>query len=404
MQGNMNEPAIDCWQRNLAVCLFGAFTTVLAMTLILPFLPVYIGQLGVSGHAAIVQWSGIAYAATFVTAGLVAPLWGMLGDRYGRKPMLVRASLGMAITMLLMGLASDIWQFIGLRLLAGIAGGYSSGATILVAVQAPKSRSAWALGLLSSGVMAGNLLGPLVGGFLPPLIGIRATFWGASGLIFIAFVFTTFMLRETARPSVPAVEEPPKVGWSNMPNKAVILAMLATGLLLMIANMSVEPIITVYIETLLEDSRRVTSVAGLAMSAAALGSIISATYLGKVADRIGYGVIMIAALSVAAVLLIPQAFVYAGWQLIALRFLMGMALGGLLPCMAAVIRHSVPERFVGSAMGWSLSAQFAGQVIGPVIGGFVGGQFGMRSVFLVTSLLMLAGALFNWRALGHSTR
>ena len=404
MQGNMNEPAIDCWQRNLAVCLFGAFTTVFAMTLILPFLPVYIGQLGVSGHAAIVQWSGIAYAATFVTAGLVAPLWGMLGDRYGRKPMLVRASLGMAITMLLMGLASDIWQFIGLRLLAGIAGGYSSGATILVAVQAPKSRSAWALGLLSSGVMAGNLLGPLVGGFLPPLIGIRATFWGASGLIFIAFVFTTFMLRETARPSVPAVEEPPKVGWSNMPNKAVILAMLATGLLLMIANMSVEPIITVYIETLLEDSRRVTSVAGLAMSAAALGSIISATYLGKVADRIGYGVIMIAALSVAAVLLIPQAFVYAGWQLIALRFLMGMALGGLLPCMAAVIRHSVPERFVGSAMGWSLSAQFAGQVIGPVIGGFVGGQFGMRSVFLVTSLLMLAGALFNWRALGHSTR
>lgn len=105
MQGNMNEPAIDCWQRNLAVCLFGAFTTVFAMTLILPFLPVYIGQLGVSGHAAIVQWSGIAYAATFVTAGLVAPLWGMLGDRYGRKPMLVRASLGMAITMLLMGLA-----------------------------------------------------------------------------------------------------------------------------------------------------------------------------------------------------------------------------------------------------------------------------------------------------------
>ena len=129
MQGNMNEPAIDCWQRNLAVCLFGAFTTVFAMTLILPFLPVYIGQLGVSGHAAIVQWSGIAYAATFVTAGLVAPLWGMLGDRYGRKPMLVRASLGMAITMLLMGLASDIWQFIGLRLLAGIAGGYSSGST-----------------------------------------------------------------------------------------------------------------------------------------------------------------------------------------------------------------------------------------------------------------------------------
>lgn len=86
MQGNMNEPAIDCWQRNLAVCLFGAFTTVFAMTLILPFLPVYIGQLGVSGHAAIVQWSGIAYAATFVTAGLVAPLWGCLATATVASP------------------------------------------------------------------------------------------------------------------------------------------------------------------------------------------------------------------------------------------------------------------------------------------------------------------------------
>lgn len=403
MQGNMNEPAIDCWQRNLAVCLFGAFTTVFAMTLILPFLPVYIGQLGVSGHAAIVQWSGIAYAATFVTAGLVAPLWGCLATATVASPCW-SSQPGNGDHHVADGAGLRYLAIHRLALVGGNRRRVLVGATILVAVQAPKSRSAWALGLLSSGVMAGNLLGPLVGGFLPPLIGIRATFWGASGLIFIAFVFTTFMLRETARPSVPAVEEPPKVGWSNMPNKAVILAMLATGLLLMIANMSVEPIITVYIETLLEDSRRVTSVAGLAMSAAALGSIISATYLGKVADRIGYGVIMIAALSVAAVLLIPQAFVYAGWQLIALRFLMGMALGGLLPCMAAVIRHSVPERFVGSAMGWSLSAQFAGQVIGPVIGGFVGGQFGMRSVFLVTSLLMLAGALFNWRALGHSTR
>ena len=399
MQGNMNEPAIDCWQRNLAVCLFGAFTTVFAMTLILPFLPVCIGQLGIGRcNRAVV---GYRLRRHFRHRRVGSTALGMLGDRYGRKPMLVEPAWGMAITMLLMGLASDIWQFIGLRLLAGIAGGYSSGATILVAVQAPKSRSAWALGLLSSGVMAGNLLGPLVGGFLPPLIGIRATFWGASGLIFIAFVFTTFMLREAARPSVPAVEEPPKVGWSNMPNKAVILAMLATGLLLMIANMSVEPIITVYIETLLSRTpRRVTSVAGLAMSAAALGSIISATYLGKVADRIGYGVIMIAALSVAAVLLIPQAFVYAGWQLIALRFLMGMALGGLLPCMAAVIRHSVPERFVGSAMGWSLSAQFAGQVIGPVIGRVRRWPVRDAQRFPGNQPVDAGRALFNWRALG----
>ena len=141
------------WKRNLFVCLFGSFTTLVAMTLMLPFLPLYVQELGVQGQANIAQWSGIAYGATFLTAGLVAPLWGRLGDRYGRKPMLIRASLGMALTMGLMGCATTLWQLVGLRLVAGLAGGYSSGATIMVASQAPRKRSAWALGLLSAGVM-----------------------------------------------------------------------------------------------------------------------------------------------------------------------------------------------------------------------------------------------------------
>ncbi|QJC27067.1 multidrug efflux MFS transporter [Ralstonia solanacearum] len=405
MQVSMDEQSVGQWRRNLAVCFFGAFTTVFAMTLILPFLPVYVGQLGVAGHAAVVQWSGIAYSATFVTAGVVAPIWGMLGDRYGRKPMLVRASLGMALTMSLMGLATDIWQFVGLRLLAGIAGGYASGATILIAVQAPKTRSAWALGLLSSGVMAGNLLGPLVGGSLPPLIGIRATFWGAGMLIFIAFLATLVLLREIPSTVAASVaKERPKGGWSQMSHKGVVAAMLATGLLLMIANMSIEPILTVYVESLISDPKQVTFLSGLVMSAAALGSLISASQSGKVADQIGHSTVIILALTVAGLLLIPQAFVTAGWQLVALRFLMGLALGGLLPCIAAVIRHNVPDHDVGAAMGWSLSSQFAGQVAGPLIGGFVGGQFGMHAVFLGTSLLMLLGAAFNWRAVGFFSR
>ncbi len=86
MQVRIDEQSADWWRRNLAVCFFGSFTTVFAMTLILPFLPVYVGQLGVAGHAAIVQWSGIAYSATFVTAGLIAPLWGMLGIAMAASP------------------------------------------------------------------------------------------------------------------------------------------------------------------------------------------------------------------------------------------------------------------------------------------------------------------------------
>ena len=157
------------WRRNLAVCPFGSFTTIVAMTLLLPFLPLYVEQLGVEDPAAIVQWSGVAYGATFFTAALSAPLWGRLADRYGRKLMLIRASLGMAVAMSLIGMAHDVWQLVALRLLTGLLGGYASGSTVLVATQTPKARSGWALGMLASGIMAGNLAGPLIGGALPPI-------------------------------------------------------------------------------------------------------------------------------------------------------------------------------------------------------------------------------------------
>ena len=234
--------------------MFGSFTTIVAMTLLLPFLPLYVEQLGVTDHAAIAQWSGVAYGATFFAAALVAPLWGRLADLYGRKLMLIRASLGMAVAMSLIGMAQNVWQLVALRLLAGFAGGYASGSIVLVATQTPKSRSGWALGMLSSGIMAGNLAGPLIGGLLPPLIGIRGTF---------------FARRRRHLPDLPGDHLPdqggqagaatrsaaPRGGWSQIPDKRPVIAMLATGLLLMLANMSIEPIITVYVAQLVDRVR-----------------------------------------------------------------------------------------------------------------------------------------------------
>ena len=372
------------------------------MTLLLPFLPLYVEQLGVHDQAAIVQWSGIAFGATFLSAALVAPLWGNLADRYGRKLMLIRASLGMAVAMSLIGLAGNVWQLVLLRLLAGLLGGYASGSMVLVATQTPRARTGWALGTMSTGIMAGNLAGPLIGGIMPPLIGIRATFFGAGAVIFVAFLATTFLIKEDKRP--PKARQTASAGWASIPNKRPVVAMLLTGLLLLFANMSIEPIITVYVGSLVHDPGQVTLYAGLAMSAAALGSILSAQRLGKLADRIGHWNIIVGGMLASAVILVPQAFVTDGWQLVGLRFLMGLALGGLLPCIAAVIRHNVPEGIVGTTLGYSTSSQYAGQVIGPLMGGFVGGHIGMRAVFLSTSVLMAAGAWFNWRSLSRNTR
>ncbi|MBR0872438.1 MFS transporter [Bradyrhizobium tropiciagri] len=390
------EAALEAgpWKRNLIVCVYGSFTTIVGMTLLLPFLPLYVEQLGVSDHAAIVQWSGIAYGATFFSAALTAPLWGRLADRYGRKLMLIRASLGMAIAMSLMGMAHNVYELVGLRLLTGLLGGYASGSTVMVAAQTPKSRSGWAIGVLSAGIMAGSLVGPLVGGILPPLIGIRASFFLIGGVIFVTFLATTFLLREGPRPKRTSGSKS-RGGWELVPDRRPLIAMWLTGLLLMIANMSIEPIITVYVAQLVA-APQVTFVAGIVMSAAAFGSLLSSSHLGKLADRVGHWRIIIVCLAVSAVLLIPQAFVVSGWQLIVLRFLMGLALGGLLPCIASVIRHNVPDTVTGSMLGYSVSAQYAGQVIGPLAGGFVGGHIGMPAVFLGTSVLMALGAIGNW--------
>lgn len=383
-------------QSNLIVCLFGAIATNMAMTLIQPFMPLYVAQLGISGHAAILKWSGIAYSASAITAGLIAPLWGHLGHRYGRKAMLVRASLGMTICVVLMSLVVNIWQLVALRLLVGLAGGYSSGATILIAVQTPKRRSGHALGLLASGIMAGNLAGPLAGGILPPLIGIRATFLSAGSLVLVAFLATVFLIDVVPR---TAENKPAKGGnWCLIPRKSIVIAMFASGFTLMVANTSIVPIITVYIQKLVGTEGDATLVSGLVMSVAALGSVVSSSWLGRLADQIGHGRVIILSLILAAILLIPQAFVTASWQVVVLRLLMGLALGGLLPCISAVIRHSVPEHLVGAVLGFSLSSQFAGQFAGPLVGGFVGGFAGEGAVFFTTSVLLLASAMFTWLA------
>lgn len=386
------------WRRNLFVCVAGSFTTIVAMTLLLPFLPLYVAQLGVKDPAAILEWSGAAFGATFLSAALVAPLWGRLADRYGRKLMLIRASLGMAVAMSLIGMATTAWQLVALRLLAGFLGGYASGSNVLVATQTPKARSGWALGVLSSGIMAGSLAGPLIGGALPPLIGIRATFWLAGAAIFVVFLATAFLIQEDRPARVPGAAKV-RGAWSQVPDKEPVIAMLVTGTLLTLAVMSIEPIITVVVQQLVHDARHVTLVAGIVMSATALGSILSAPRLGRLADRIGHWKVLTGGLAVSALLLIPQAFVTAGWQLVALRFLMGLSLGALSPCITSVIRHSAPRQVAGTLLGYSISTQYLGQVVGPLVGGFIGGHLGMRPVFLGTCVLLAAGAAYNARLL-----
>lgn len=103
------------WRRNLAVCVFGSFTTLMSLSMLLPFLPLYVQQLGVTTSAAIIRWSGVAFSATFLGTAVTAPIWGNLADRLGRKPMLIRAAIGMAVVMSLIGIAHSVsnwWRYV----------------------------------------------------------------------------------------------------------------------------------------------------------------------------------------------------------------------------------------------------------------------------------------------------
>lgn len=385
------------WRRHLWVVFFGSFTTVAAMGLVLPFLPIYLGHLGVTDTARVALWSGIAYSATFLTAGLTAPLWGRLGDRYGRKPMLIRASLGMTVAISLTGLAQNEWQLVALRLLTGLLGGYSSGATILVAAQAPQERTGWALGTLSAGITAGSLIGPLAGGILPAVIGVRATFFAAGAVIFLAFLGTAFGLRRDR----PAPKAAVQTSGQLTGHRGTLALMLITGLLVTGASLTVEPILALYVGKLVSDPRHVTLAAGLTFAATALGSLASSTLLGRLSDRVGPAKVLVGSLIAAAVFLVPQAFVGDVWQLAAWRFLLGAALGGLLPSVTAVLRRSIPASGVGRVLGLSTSAQYAGQVTGPVVGGLLAGWGGVPGVLLGTGGVLLCvaavSAAFLWR-------
>jgi MFS family permease len=389
------------WRRNLVVCVFGSFTTLVSLSMLLPFLPLYVQQLGVSSTASVVQWSGVAFGITFLGTALTAPIWGQLADRFGRKPMLIRAAIGMAVVMSTIGLAHNVYELVALRFAAGLIGGYASASIVMIGTQAPPERSGWALGVLSTGVLAGNLIGPLIGGLLPNLIGLRGTFFAAGAMIAVAAILTIVLVKEDfSRPPEHKGHKANKItvdAATRARNRGALAALLVTATMVLLANMSIEPIITVYIAQLGVPVHRLATVAGIVMACSAFGSMLTAARLGALADRIGGWNVIIGCLVATGLIMIPQAFVTNWWTLAALRGLMGMTLAGLLPAITKLVRHSVAEGESGKMLGYLQSSQYAGQVIGPLIGGQIGVHVGMRSVFFVTGALLVGcAALDRW--------
>jgi MFS family permease len=381
------------WKRNLIVCWFGTFVTAIGMSQIAPIMPLYIRQLGIQNTAAIEQLSGIAFGITFIVSAIFSPLWGYAADKFGRKPMLLRASLGMAIVIGSMGFAQNVCQLIGLRLLQGVITGYSTACLTLIATQTETERVGWALGVLSTASVTGLLIGPLLGGYFDEFLGLEFTFFLTGGLMLVAFIATWLFVKEEFVPGEKKTLSMKEV-WEQLPDPSLIITMFVTSFVLQVAYYSIEPIITVYITQLSTNTAHIALVSGIAFSAAGLANIIAAPKLGNLSDKIGPQKVMLIALIVAGVLFIPQAFVRNPWQLIGLRFLLGFATAGLVPSINSLLKRITPEALTGRIFGFNISAFYLGGFSGAVLGGQIAAQLGIEYVFFTTSSLLLLNAIW----------
>ena len=274
------------WKRNLIVCWFGIFIASVGMSQIAPVLPLYIKHLGVDNAALIAQFTGLAFGITFIiSADFLADL-GSRRRQIRTKPMLLRASLGMAIIIGSMGFAPNVYVLIGLRVLLGAIAGYSTACTTLIATQTDKEHAGWALGTLSTGSIVGTLFGPMIGGYIGDKFGLRNIFFITGTLLLISFITSALFVRESfIRQDKKTLGI--KEVWNSVPEKNLTVTMFVTSFVLAVALYSVEPIVTVYVAQLSKDTSHIAFLAGMVFSVSGLASIIAAPRLGKLSDKIG---------------------------------------------------------------------------------------------------------------------
>ena len=381
------------WKRNLFVCWIGVFIAAIGMSEVAPILPLYIRYLGIENTSLVSQLSGIIFGITYLITAIFSPIWGQAADKVGRKPMILRAGIGLSIVYLLMGFVPNVYFLIALCAVQGAITGYSTACNTLIATQTDSEHVGYALGTLSTASIAGSLLGPTLSGVIEATLGLKAVFFIISGLLFIAFIITLLLVQESFARNNKKSQGVRDI-WNMVPQKELTVVILITFFILGIGLYSVEPIMTQYVTKLSPNASHIALISGLVFSATGLSNIIAAPRLGKLSDKIGAHKVIMIALIVAGVLYIPQAFVQNPWQLLVLRFLLGFAMGGLIPSISIMIKKITPDNLTGRIFGFNMSLGYLGVAAGSILGGQIAGRFSFQYVFYITSGLMFLNAVW----------
>lgn len=355
------------WRRNLLISWVGCFFTGASFSLVMPFIPLYIEQLG-TPKSQIELFSGLAISVTALASAIVAPIWGNLADRKGRRLMMIRAAVGMTFTMGSLAFVPNVYWLLLMRFMTGILSGYIPNATALIASQAPREKSGWALGTLATGAIAGNLIGPSMGGALAQWFGMENVFIITGVVLLITTILTIVLVKEDFTPIKKTEMAPIKDIFAQMENFQILIGLFVTSLILQIGITSISPILTLYIRDLSGNSSNVLFVSGLIVSVSGVSAILSSPSLGKIGDRIGNHKVLLFGLVLSLVCFVPMGFVKTPFQLGVLRFLLGFSTGALTPSINTLINKITPAAGVSRVYSYNQMFQNFGQVLGPMVG------------------------------------
>ena len=386
------------WKQNLRVAWLGNFFTGASFSLVMPFMALYVEQLGAPQNK--VEWyAGLAVSLSALTSALIAPVWGRLADRYGRKPMMVRASLVMTFTMGGLAFVPNVFWLLVLRILNGLFSGYVPNSTALIASQAPKNRSGYALGTLATGVIGGSLVGPLLGGVLAEILGIRQVFLLVGFILLICNLMTIFLVKEDFQPVTKAEVLSTRDLFSSIKDKQILIGLFVTSMIIQVSAQSIAPILTLYIRHL-GQTENLMFVSGLIVSALGFSSMLSSSTLGKIGDRIGNHRLLLIALFYSFSMYVLCALAQNSLQLGIVRFLYGFGTGALMPSINSLLTKITPREGISRIFSYNQMFMNIGQVIGPFIGSAIATDLGYRSFFYVTSLIVFINfvwSLINFR-------
>ncbi|MFC1918454.1 MFS transporter [Chloroflexota bacterium] len=367
------------WKKNLYAIFVAEFLVITGFSFVNPFLPLFIQELGDFSNTEAAFWAGMSSAGHGLFMFLSAPLWGIMADRWGRKPMVLRAMFGSAVVLALVGLSPNVYYVLGLRTVQGLLSGTVGAASALVAAVTPRKKMPFAMGLLMVAVFGGTTFGPLLGGFMADIVGYRATFYITGGLLFSGGLIVLLFAKEKFVRPVRGQGASLGSVWRLAVSREMLPLLVAIVALHMGPQM-IQPIIPVFIRELNPESMAATA-SGLAFCFMGVVAALSAWVTGRLGERITLKKILVFSCLGTSLLYLPPMWAGTVAQLLVFVALTGLLKGGVMTSSNALIGLSVSQSEQGIAYGVAQSANALGNGLGPLIGGGLAPLVGLRPVF-----------------------